>query len=282
MIVDAHIHCTQPPSADRPHDAAGFAVEFLSVDELLAKARPLGIDKIVQITPSVLGYDNRYSFEVAAQRPDEVAGVVARFDPLAPGCRERLEELQRQPKMAAIRLTLTTPESQAWLAGGTIDPFFSEAERAGVAIQLFAPFRVAEMHATVKRFPGIRWLIDHMGLRYQAGMDNRDTFRQWAWLIALAGEENVWIKCSYFPEAAKDIERYPFPSAQQYFRELYASADASRLIWGSDFPPVLRACNYGQALDFVRLECDFLSAGDREAILGGNFMQYFAPRAAAV
>jgi predicted TIM-barrel fold metal-dependent hydrolase len=59
------------------------------------------------------------------------------------------------------------------------------------------------------------------------------------------------------------------------FRELYESVGATRLIWGSNYPPAKRACTYGQALQFIRDECDFLTAADRDAILGGNFMKAF-------
>ena len=70
-------------------------------------------------------------------------------------------------------------------------------------------------------------------------------------------------------------ETYPFRRAQQHFERLVQSVGTSRLIWGSNYPPVARACTYAQALEFVQKECEFLSELDRALILGGNFYRDF-------
>src|SRR5690606_2322877 len=118
------------------------------------------------------------------------------------------------------------------------------------------------------------WLIDHMGLRYYEGRDNTGAFRQWDALLDLAEEPNAWIKCSYFPEAAKDLETYPFPVAREHLKRLVDRVGAERLIWGSNFPNVRRACTYRQALDFIRVQCDFLTEKERAGLLGDNFQRY--------
>jgi L-fuconolactonase len=271
MVIDSHLHFYESPR----HDSTFSPVrDHLSFDDVRAQARAIGIDRIVQVTPAAVGYDNGYSFAIAAERPDDVLGVIARLDPTAADIDEQVQELMRRPQMLALRLTLIEKHSELWLAERTLDPFFAMAQERGVPIELFAPFRVSEMHETVRRFPGIRWLIDHMGLRYYEGKDNRGAFRQWNELLDLAAEPNAWIKCSYFPEAAKDIEDYPYPIARAHLRRLCDHAGTERLVWGSNFPNVRRACTYAQALDFVRVECDFLSGAERDALLGGNFLRY--------
>jgi predicted TIM-barrel fold metal-dependent hydrolase len=171
---------------------------------------------------------------------------------------------------------LEVKHQEAWLEERALDALFEVAQDEGVPIELFAPFRVKAMHETVRRYPGVRWLIDHMGLRYYEGKDNREAFRQWDDLVSLAREPNAWIKCSYFPEAAKDLESYPYPKAQSYLRRLRDGAGADRLVWGSNFPNVRRACTYQQALDFVRRDCDFLTGQERAGLLGDNFQRYVA------
>ncbi|HTK00363.1 MAG TPA: amidohydrolase family protein [Bordetella sp.] len=271
MIIDSHLHFydipDKGPGREDEDDHLGFG-------DIRRNARVVGVDQVVQVTPMAAGYDNSHSFAMAERHPDFVAGVVARLDPMAPGIEESLRALMDHPKMLALRLTLIEDHNTAWLADRTLDGFFTMAQEMGVPIELFAPFRVAEMHETVRRYPGIRWLIDHMGLRYYAGKDNSGAFRQWPELLRLAAEPNAWIKCAYFPEAAKDLESYPFPAAQQRLRELYDAVGSSRLIWGSNFPNVRRACTYDQAVDFIRRECDFLSTADRAAMLGTNLLSY--------
>jgi predicted TIM-barrel fold metal-dependent hydrolase len=271
VIIDSHIHFF-----DRPRPGAGPTHErdHLTFDDVLAQARECGIDRVVQVTPVAVGYDNSYSLAMAEQRPDAVHGVIARLDVVAPDIERQLRALREHPKALVLRITLIDKHNEAWLAQGALDGFFELAQQFDVPIELFAPYRVTEMHDAVRRFPGVRWLIDHMGLRYYAGKDNTDAFRQWGALLDLAEETNAWIKCSYFPEAAKDLEDYPFPKAQNYLRQLYERVGADRLIWGSNFPNVRRACTYRQALDFIRVECSFLNDADRKAILGENFVRY--------
>ena len=276
MIVDTHVHFNEPHAADKPPAQDANPMPHLDVDELLARARAAGVDRIVQVTPSTMGYDNAYSFAMA-RRYKEIVGVIARFDPAAPGAGATLQALAEEPETLGVRMTLITPRTENGLKERSFEDLFGIAQDRGIWIELFAPFRVEEMHEAVKRFPRVRWLIDHMGLQVKTGRIDRDTFRQWPALLALAKEPNVWIKASYFPEAAMYVESYPYPAAQARFRELYEAAGAKKLVWGSNFPPVTRTCSYAEAVDFVRKECTFLTQADREAIMGGNFLEAFVP-----
>jgi predicted TIM-barrel fold metal-dependent hydrolase len=273
MIIDSHTHFYEAP---RPGTEFTHVRDHLGFAEVRAASQAIGIDRFVQVTPAAVGYDNTYSFAVARDEPGSVFGVIARLDPADPAIEAQLRAAMEQPTMLAYRITLIEKHQVEWLEARTLESLFAFAEKSGIPIELFAPFRVKAMHQTVRRFPGVRWLIDHMGLRYYEGKDNREAFRQWDDLIALAREPNAWIKCSYFPEAAKDIEPYPYPIAQEYLRRLRDGAGSERLIWGSNYPNVRRACTYQQALDFVRVDCKFLSDRERAGLLGDNFARYVA------
>ena len=275
MIIDTHVHATEAPSAERPYDSAGMPVEVLLIDDLLREAAAAGVDQIIQVVPSTMGYDNRYGFEVSDKHPVTVFGVIARFDPLAPDPESRFRALLAHPKTVGVRFTLTAGPRLTWLKEGKLENAFAAADKLGFAVQLFAPYQMPETFAAVRKYPKIRWLIDHMALRWNQGQEHLDVFRDWPDLIKLANMPNVWIKCSYFPEAAAiSGEKYPFPTAKQRFKELYESCDPSRLIWGSNYPPVERACSYKQSVDWVG-ECAFIKAADRPPIMGGNFAKYF-------
>jgi len=247
----------------------------ISVDELAGAAAKAGVDLVVQVTASTMGYDNRYSFEGARSRPDKIAGVFGRFDPLAVDLEAKLKEYFAQPQALGIRLTLFHPWAQQWLAQRALDPFLHAAAKTNVPIAIFAPFQNELLLETVRRHPDVRFLVDHMSIRVEPSQTPTTAFRQWNSLLELAKETNVWVKVSYFPEAMLGSEAYPYRLAQQYFERLVQSAGTSRLIWGSNFPPVGRACTYAQALDFVQKECEFLSVQDRALILGGNFYRDF-------
>jgi predicted TIM-barrel fold metal-dependent hydrolase len=272
LIIDSHVHFF--PDADTQANSSDARANRLSFERVANQAREVGIDKIVQVTPYSLGADASKSFASAEEHPDVILGVFARIDVLAEDIRGTVEALGERPKLLGVRIPLIEDWNCGWLAERALDRFFAVAQEVDLAVELFAPFRVREMHDVVRRFPGIRWLIDHLGLRYYENGDNGAPFRQWLDLLELAKEPGVWIKCTYFPEAVKDLEGYPFPKAQQKFQELCEVAGTERLVWGSNFPNVRRACSYSQALDFVRVECSFLGDAQRDGILGGNLLRY--------
>jgi predicted TIM-barrel fold metal-dependent hydrolase len=73
-----------------------------------------------------------------------------------------------------------------------------------------------------------------------------------------------------FPISWGGVWDYPYPEAQALIRGMRDMFGASKLVWGSDMPNVERFCTYRQCVDYVRRHCGFLSAAEKERILGGN------------
>lgn len=276
MIIDAHIHYIEPPTPDRPYVDPPVMTP-ISVDVLLDEATKAGVDKIVQVTASTMGYDNRYSFEGVARRPDRVLGCFGRFDPIAPGVADRLADYWATPGALGVRFTLFHAWTRDWLSEGRMDGFFEAAAALDLPVALHAPFQAAEVLKTVRRHDGVRFLIDHTLIRHEANQTAASAFRQWPQVLELAALPNVWTKVSYFPEAAMGSEGFPYPTAQEHLQRIYDRVGAGRLIWGSNFPPVLRACTYSQSLEFIR-QCDFFASDELADVLGRNFVAEFANR----
>lgn len=274
MIIDTHVHYTEPESAARPYLWPAGSVFPISAESLLERAAALGVQQVVQVTPSCMGWDNRYSFEGALAHPGRVFGVVGRFDPFADGLPERLAQFMQQPKVIGVRHTLHHDWAADWLATKRLDPFLAEAERQDVPVFLYAPDQTADLLDTVRRYPAVRFVIDHTALQH-TGDSIEQVFAQWPAVMQLGALPNVWLKVSYFPEAAARFEPYPFPSARQRFQRLYEAIGAGRMVWGSNFTPVDHLSSWGDAVRFVREECAFLTPADRAAILGRNFAQAF-------
>jgi predicted TIM-barrel fold metal-dependent hydrolase len=199
--------------------------------------------------------------------------VFGRFDPLAPDNEGRLKEFMAQEGMLGVRITLHQPPYDTWLREGLLNDFLAAVEKLGIPLELFAPYQTRELHDVVKRYPGILIMLDHMGLRrLPQYADN--WFWNWSEILKLGEQPNIWMKVSYFPEAAPQGEKYPFPTSKQRFSELYDHIGADKMIWGSNYPPVLRVGTYPEAVTFISQECDFLSEADRSAIFAGNFIKY--------
>lgn len=266
-IIDSHVHYWEPDRPERPWHEGGVNIGTpRSVEQLLEESREAGISKILQVTPSIMGWDNRYGIEGAQRYPERVVGVIGRFDPTAPDMPKRLAELKAQPAMLGVRITLIK-EWANWLRDGTLEPFLAQAGKLGLRVQLYGPYQSAEMLAAAERNPQTIFLIDHMGLDHH----DAEPFKDWKNLLALAAAPNVYVKVSYFPEASK--EPYPFRNVQPYFKSLFESVGPDRLIWGSNYPPAAAACTYKENVDFVRTELPFLTESDKAKIFGQTLLQ---------
>jgi predicted TIM-barrel fold metal-dependent hydrolase len=277
MIVDTAVHYLEGPRPDRPYDPDGSPPLVCPIEEAIKEATEVGIDALVQMSPSTIGFDQRYNLECAVRYPDRVLGVFCRFNPIGDDVAERLKKFKSQQGVLGIRILFREGKpSERWLAERALDPFLTAAQEQGVAVSCY-PAAPLVLRDTARRFPGIRFIAEHSTLAPAKRV--ADPFVNWSDVLVAAAEPNIWMQCSYFTEAAPTNEKYPFPTGQRRFKELYESVGPSRLIWGAHFPLIRNLCTYKEALDLVRVECDFLTEKDRKAILGDNFVAAFAPPA---
>ena len=72
---------------------------------------------------------------------------------------------------------------------------------------------------------------------------------------------------------------YPYAEGQALIRDFRDRFGAERLVWGSDMPNVERYCTYRQSLDYILRYCDFLSAREKDLLLGDTAVElYRIPR----
>jgi L-fuconolactonase len=262
-VVDTHVHYWEPESPDRPYDAEGLRHrDPYAVENLIADMDAAGIDKTLQVTPTIMGYDNRYALEGAAKYPDRLR-VFGRFDAMSPDVGRRLEGWLDQPYLVGIRLTLFSPASQKWLAEGVEAPFWREAEKRDIPVAVFVMGQVDQVGKVAERHPGLRLLLDHAGSRF-----GEKRFVDLPQVLALEKLPNVSVKVSGIPENSR--ERYPFRDVQPYLRQVYERFGAGRLMWGSDYPVSAPRGTLREMVDFVGEACDFIPAADRAEILGGT------------
>jgi len=265
-IIDSHVHFWEPEHPDRPWHKGGVDLgPPLSVERLLEDAREAGVSKILQVTPSIMGWDNRYGVEGSQRYSERVIGVIGRFDPVAPQMPRRLAEVAAHAKILGVRITLIK-EWTSWLRDGLLEPFLKEAGRLGMRVQIYGPDQPREIHDAARRHPQTVFLVDHMTLDHH----NPEPFAQWSEVLAMADSPNVYVKASYFPEVSK--QPFPFTDVVPYLRSLYERFGADRIIWGSNYPPSARACSYKENVDFMR-EQGFLSTDDRTKIFGATLLR---------
>jgi predicted TIM-barrel fold metal-dependent hydrolase len=83
-------------------------------------------------------------------------------------------------------------------------------------------------------------------------------------LVNFARMKNVGVKASCLP--CYVAEPYPFPTLHPQIRRVVDAFGPQRIFWGTDLSQM--PCSYHQAVTLFTEELDFLSAQDKEWIMG--------------
>jgi predicted TIM-barrel fold metal-dependent hydrolase len=275
FITDSQIHLWEAHRPDRPWPpeevgrktfiaapgARPHREEPLGAEEMVGMMNAVGVARCVIVPPSPAGDSNDTALEAVARYP-QCYGIMGRFDPSAPGARERLENWTGQPGMLGIRMTFHKPQWAPWLDNREIDWFWAGCERLGIPVMMLVPGRMDAVAAIARRFPGVSMLVDHMG-RMSAGRDAA-CFADLDDMLALARLPNVSIKASAAP--CYSTEPFPYRNLQPYLRRIFDAFGPRRTMWGSDVTRL--PCTYAECLDHFLHHLDFLRGEDLEWVMG--------------
>ena len=263
LIVDSQVHIWAASTPERPWPArhAPQRAEPITAEELKGEMDAAGVTAAILVPPSWEGERNDVCLAAAQKYPRRFA-VMGRLDADVPESRGKISDWRKQPGMLGLRFTMHRPFLRPVLTEGRIDWLWPAAEQAGVPIMIHViaadmPLldRVAERH------PGLKLTIDHLGLTAGKG---EEAFRHLDHVLALAKRPNVAVKVSCLPHYATD--EYPFRSLHPYIRRTYDAFGPQRMFWGTDLSRL--QCGYRQGLTYFTEEIPWLSAQDKEWIMG--------------
>jgi L-fuconolactonase len=267
MIVDSHAHFVPAVIADQVHDGLPHNV---SDADLLALLDAAGVDKLVEVTPSAMHFDNRHGIAVARAHPDRVR-IVAALNATMPNAPSTLRALADEPHVVGVRV-LVLADGVSVLDGHGLDPVWAVASDVGLPVCVYAPGAAAPLARLAARFPQLPLVVDHACLDLLPGTATAERVRGWDDLQSLVAHANVSVKVSGIPEATE--ERFPYPRGARLLAQLCGWFGPERLMWGSNYPPSARAGSYAEQLEWLRDRAD-LSATAREQILRATACRVF-------
>ncbi len=264
LIVDAQVHLWTAETPDHPwiKGRTPQLPEPFTVDKLLPLMRQADVDRVVVVPPSWPGDRNDDALAAAQKYPTRF-GIMGRIPLEKPASAALLPKWKEQPGMLGLRLTFLGPEAR-WLADGTADWFWPAAEKAGLPVMVLAT-RMSELAPIAAKHPHLTLIVDHMGLSgevVKAG-NGAELVKQ---TVALAKYENVSVKLSGYP--AYSSEPYPFRDMTTYIKSCFDAYGPQRCYWGSDITNSLTKATYRQRIDQFENDYDFLSADDKDWIMG--------------
>ncbi len=272
LVVDTHVHVweisdkypvgpTAPQFTSKPDVPA-------TADELIQDMDANEVDWTVLVQTSWSTWDNGYIADSTARFPDRFIGH-GMLDPQdeagnAEAARYWMDDrglvgFRFHPMYYANERVLTTDGNRAmWEV---------LAEREAVVQFHTSPPFAEQIDEIAQRHPQMKLLIDHMGYPTTEG-----GIEPWQPILDLAQRPNLFVKISDVKGRSK--EEFPFRDTHIFVRALVDAFGAERCLWGTGYPGAHRTKNnwlsLADELRLVREGFDFLSASQRDRILGGT------------
>ncbi len=221
---DAHLHIFEAGYPHVPEPLYTFPDGTL--EQYLAVADVLGIERMVFVQPTYYGRDNTVLLDALTRAGDRARGVVQVDEDISDAELDRYHDLG----VRALRLDLFARADRP--VGEIIDYVRRMATRTrprGWHLQFYTPGTVVRDLLPFLADFEETYVIDHMGyMKEEDGLGDADRDR----LLSVLSGGHCWIKLSGAYRIAKDR---PLAAVADLGRALVATRP-DRLLWGSDWP----------------------------------------------
>ena len=254
VIVDTHCHA--------------LPYWFEPIEILLDQMARNDVAKAVLIQIRGM-YDNSYLIECMRRFPGRFS-VVAMVDTDMPDAPESLEKWVKEGA-EGVRLSpsVRSPGSDPlaiWRKAAELDVAVS-------SLGSLEEFASSEFKAVVREFPNLNIIIEHLG---GGGGDTSPPHNTYRKVLRLSQYGNTFMKIpglgEICPRPMPFRQPFPFESVPPLIEMAIDAFGPSRLMWGSDFPPVASREGYRNALRFPMEHVPFKSETDKEWIFGKTAM----------
>jgi L-fuconolactonase len=265
VIVDAHQHFWATSRTDYgwlTPDLAGLYRDFQPTDlaPLLA-AKGVAATVIVQAAPSEA--ETRYLLDIAHAWPTARA-VVGWVDLAADDAVQRLERLAEDPLLRGVRPMIQDEPERDWMLRPAVGDALRAIAARGLAFDaLVRPRHLSALTILVDRHPDLPVVIDH-GAKPDIAAG---AYGAWADDIrALSQRPQVMCKLSGLLSEAGP--RTADADLRPYVDHLLECFGPKRLMWGSDWPVLTQAGDYGGWYDQARRLLNGLGADEQAQVFG--------------
>ncbi|MGB7195920.1 MAG: amidohydrolase family protein [Collimonas pratensis] len=271
MRIDAHQHfwlLSNRAGQWPPAELAAIHRDFLPPDLApLLQQYGIGGSVLVQSLPSMS--DTLFMLGLAEQNPF-IRAVVGWTDLKSAHAAQQIAVLASHSKMRGLRPML--PDlADDWIADPLLAPAVAAMQRHRLSLDaLVLPRHLPALLAFAKRYPELPLVIDHAAKPHIAAAQ----MEPWQALISqLAALPQVYCKLSgLVTEAAAD---WQIAQLQPYATHVLEAFGAERVIWGSDWPVLNLAADYGRWLDASEALLAKLDPGQKQQVMGANAQRFY-------
>jgi len=273
MRIDAHQHywIYNPREYGWIDDSMATIRRDFLPDDLKLELERENFDGSVLVQTRQTWEETRWLLELAGASP-RTLGVVGWADLRSPEIRSQLEAIAANPKLVGIRHIVQSEPDGNFLLGEEFLRGVSMLEEFGLAYDILVYSRHLPVAAEfVKRFPGQRFVLDHMA---KPPIKNGE-IRLWSdGIRRLAEFPNVYCKLSGLVTEA-DWQHWRPDQITPYMEVAFEAFGPDRLMIGSDWPVCLVAASYRQVISVVTNHLQSYSQAVQDAVMGGNAQRFW-------
>ena len=264
-MIDSHVHVwTLEPKRYPWHQTLAHVpipTKPATAETLLAEMDRAGVSHAVLVQPSVYGSSNDYLCDALDRHPSRFIGVCL-LDPQATDAGDKLRHWCVERGCRGLRINLIGHDDASWILDTARAGLWQAAREIGASVSFqMRPEQAGFVGRLARMQPGITFVADYLGT--EAFHDASGA----AAIGHLAGSPNVWFKLL---AVGQDSRRsYPFQDLWPMYEHAVRAFGAHRIVFGTDFPHVCRACTYEQAVAWLR-ELPFLDSRERALIAEAN------------
>jgi predicted TIM-barrel fold metal-dependent hydrolase len=262
-VIDAQVH-VWGRLVDNPHTPQEPSFQAGQLLPLMAGAGVAG----AVLVPPTWGADwNEACLRAAAEHPGRFAvmGRIAVEDPSAPS---QLRRWRERPGMLGLRISLRRDPWATWFSGGRIEWLWQVAAEERLPVMVYLPGRLPELEVVARKHPGLKLLIDHMGIL--PGAAGAELERQAADAVRLAELDNVAVKVSALPLYSRQDP--PFADIHPLVRRIIDAYGPARSFWGSDLTRL--NCGYRAAVAMMDGVLSGMTPEERALVMGRGLVRW--------
>ncbi|MCF8714705.1 amidohydrolase family protein [Joostella atrarenae] len=273
MNIDSHQHFWKYEPVKHSwidDDMAVIRKDFMPLD-LKTVYKQNNIDGCVAVQADQTLEETDFLIDLASKN-DFIKGIVGWVDFSGNDIDAVLEHYSQFEKVKGFRHVVQGEADSNFLLRSDFLNGISKLEKYNFTYDILVfPHQLGAVLEFVKRFPNIKFVIDHIAKPYI-----KDGFYEgWAVLMTeIAKQPNVYCKLSGMITEA-DYKTWTYHALLPYMQLVLNAFGADRILFGSDWPVCLVAGNYEQVKKITTEFIAELSPEEQQAIMGLNAVKFY-------
>ena len=272
MYVDSHQHFWKLDRGDYSWMSADYKPlykDFFPKDlEPLIKEKNISKTIIVQAADTVA--ETQFILKLA-EDSDFVAGVVGWVDLEKIETKEVIDRLSENRYLKGVRPMIHDIENDDWMLQDNLEDNITYLSKKNLTFDaLVRPQHLKNLKKFASKYDFLPIVIDHIAkpkiINYEIDEWKKD-------MKELSNYENVFCKFSgILTEVGNDYSKKQIDPYIDFILNLFS---AKKIMWGSDWPVLTMAENYGKWFDLAKEYCNSFSESEKKLIFAETAKNFY-------